>query len=69
MAYSAFQYNGGVLYPGRASQLVIDSAADLADINVEVLAPGSRTIDCATGDTYILSPGKEWRQISAIPTN
>jgi hypothetical protein len=60
MAYSAYQYSGGILYPEHASQIVIDSASDLESINLDALAPGSQALDCSTGDTYILSPGKEW---------
>ena len=60
MAFSAFQYTGGELYPEHASQLVIDSPADLESLNLDVLAPGSRVIDCSSGDVWILSPSKEW---------
>jgi hypothetical protein len=69
MAYSAYQYKGGELYPENASMMVIDSPSDLSGVNIDVLAPGSRALDCSSGNEYILSPSKQWRQISAIPTN
>ena len=63
MAYSAYQYSGGILYPEHASQIVIDSSADLADIDLDVVAPGTRVVDCSSGSMYILSPSKQWKLV------
>ena len=48
-------------YEHPTNEYVLDSAADLSSIEEE--EPGSTAIDCATGNLYILSPSKEWREI------
>lgn len=50
-------------YEHPTNEYVLDSAADLEAIDTEKEWPGSTAIDCATGNLYILSPSKEWKEI------
>lgn len=45
---------------GRVT-IYVDSAAEISSLSTDY-APGSKAIAVGSGTTYILAPGKEWRE-------
>lgn len=62
MAYSTVYLNGRK--PNMVRRFVVDAAADLSEINISQLLPGSTAFVIESSETYMLNNQYEWVKVA-----